>query len=84
MVYKQARIWSIWTVTDVEELRTSLLHNWEVYNNYATANAVLSLCSMNITKNHWVYISLHRHLEQKSLMSIVLIKLWTIFLLRCG
>ena len=26
--------------------------------NYATENAVLSLCSMNIAKNHWVYISL--------------------------
>ena len=63
-VYKLARNWS-----KVELNRTHptiLLWTTRSTINYATENAVLSLCSMNIAKNHWVtlkctviHISLH-------------------------
>ena len=51
IVYKLARIWSIRTRTHP----TLLL--WTTRSttiNYETENAVLSLCSMNITTNYWV------------------------------
>ena len=44
------------TVTDVEEQEHSCNTTEKSTINYtSTENAVLSLCSMNIAKNHWVY-----------------------------
>ena len=54
IVYKQARIWSIRTVTEQKNYEHSCNTTEKSTINYATGNAVLSLCSMNIAKNNWV------------------------------
>ena len=70
-IYKQARIWSkVRTVTEQKNYEHCCMNNWRstTINYTSTENAVLSLCSMNIAKNHWVtfkctviVISLHFH-----------------------
>ena len=54
IVYKLARIWSVSTVTEQKNYEHSCNTTEKSTKNYVTENAVLSLCSMNIDKNHWV------------------------------